>query len=161
MTRVVCWNMNYRRASWRTLAQMGADVALLQEPCKVPPDAADGVEISLPSLPEITSPASLAAASPPDLFTGHRSNRLTWCFTAAQAAVAEGCRGPLERSCGPRGRGTHRPGPRRLPADRLRPRPRADAGVRGGGPGRRPRHLPPAAASSPTRSPSSAAASTP
>ena len=27
MTRVVCWNMNYRRASWRTLAQMGADVA--------------------------------------------------------------------------------------------------------------------------------------
>ena len=110
MTRVVCWNMNYRRASWRTLAQMGADVALLQEPCKVPPDAADGVEISLPSLPEITSPASLAAASPPDLFTGHRSNRRTWCLTAAQAAVAEGCRGPLERSCGPRGMNRMRKG---------------------------------------------------
>ena len=42
----------------------------------------------------------------------------------------------------PPGRGTHRPGPRRLPADRLRPQPRADAGVRGGRPGRRPRHLP-------------------
>ena len=36
--------------------------------------------------------------------------------------------------------------PRRLPADRRRPRPRAGAGVRDGGPRRRPRHLPPALA---------------
>ncbi len=45
MIKVVCWNMNYRRAAWRTLAQMGADVALLQEPCGVPPEVADPVEI--------------------------------------------------------------------------------------------------------------------
>ena len=48
MIKVVCWNMNYRRAAWRTLSQIGADVALLQEPCRVPPDVADRVEIEPP-----------------------------------------------------------------------------------------------------------------
>ena len=72
-------------------------------------------------------------------------------------------RAPPRRRAEP-GRGTHRPDPRRLSADRRRPR--TGAGVRGGGPSRRPRHRPPAAgaataASIPTRSPSSAAASTP
>ena len=48
MIKVVCWNMNYRRASWRSLAQMGADVGLLQEPSGVPPDVASVVEIEPP-----------------------------------------------------------------------------------------------------------------
>ena len=48
MTKVVCWNMDYKRDSWRKLVQMDADVALLQEPCKVPPDVADRVEIEPP-----------------------------------------------------------------------------------------------------------------
>lgn len=48
MTTVVCWNMNHIQESWRTLTKMGADVALLQEPCKVPPDLADRVDIEPP-----------------------------------------------------------------------------------------------------------------
>ena len=48
MTKVVCWNMDYKRASWRKLVQMDADVALLQEPTRVPPDVADRVEIEPP-----------------------------------------------------------------------------------------------------------------
>ena len=45
MTKVVCWNMGYKRESWRRLVRMGADVALLQEPCRVPREIADRVEI--------------------------------------------------------------------------------------------------------------------
>lgn len=48
MIKVVCWNMHYRRASWRALAQMGADVALLQEPSRPPPDVASTVDIEPP-----------------------------------------------------------------------------------------------------------------
>ena len=48
MPKVVCWNMDYKRDSWRKLVQMDADVALLQEPCRVPPDVADRVEIEPP-----------------------------------------------------------------------------------------------------------------
>lgn len=44
MTKVVCWNMRYKRDSWRMLVQMGADVALLQETCRPPSDVADLVE---------------------------------------------------------------------------------------------------------------------
>lgn len=33
MLTVACWNMQYKSESWRTLVQMGADTALLQEPC--------------------------------------------------------------------------------------------------------------------------------
>ena len=83
--------------------------------------------------------------------------------------VDDGGRGvlpdPPRRRAEP-GRRTDGPGPRRLPANRRRSRPRAGAAVRGGGPRRRPRHLATdhdvaAAASSPTRSPAAAAASTP
>ena len=45
MTKVVCWNMGYKRESWRRLVRMGADVALLREPCRVPREIADRVEI--------------------------------------------------------------------------------------------------------------------
>ena len=48
MTTIVCWNMAYRRESWRELVRMGADVALLQEPCTVPDDVADHVDIGPP-----------------------------------------------------------------------------------------------------------------
>ena len=58
--------------------------------------------------------------------------------------------GPPRRRAQP-GPGTDGPDPRRLPADRLRPRPRSEAGVRGGGPRRRPRHLPPASPARPRR----------
>ena len=44
MTKVVSWNMRYRREPWRELARMGADVALLQETCNVPSDLADDIE---------------------------------------------------------------------------------------------------------------------
>ena len=40
MTKVVCWNTARRREPWRCLAKMDADVALLQEACKPPPDIA-------------------------------------------------------------------------------------------------------------------------
>ena len=47
MTKVVCWNMGWKGESWRTLAQMrdDVDVALLQEPSRVPPDVADRVDL--------------------------------------------------------------------------------------------------------------------
>ena len=48
MTKVVCWNMNHKLKSWQKLVQMGADVALLQEPCGVPYDVADRVAIEPP-----------------------------------------------------------------------------------------------------------------
>ena len=40
MTTVVCWNTARRREPWRQLVEMEADVALLQEACKPPPDVA-------------------------------------------------------------------------------------------------------------------------
>ena len=42
--RVVFWNMAFRRQPWRELAAMDADVALLQETCKPPPDLPSHVE---------------------------------------------------------------------------------------------------------------------
>lgn len=42
--RVVSWNMDFRRQSWRELATMDADVALLQETCKPPADLPSHVE---------------------------------------------------------------------------------------------------------------------
>lgn len=45
MTKVVCWNMHLRRKPWRTLVEMEADIALLQESAKVPPEIADRVEL--------------------------------------------------------------------------------------------------------------------
>ena len=46
MIRFVCWNMNFKQASWRTLAtnSMDADVALVQEPCKIPADVAGRID---------------------------------------------------------------------------------------------------------------------
>ena len=44
MIRFVCWNMGYKQASWRTLAGMDADVALVQEPCRPPADVAGQVD---------------------------------------------------------------------------------------------------------------------
>ena len=43
MTTVVCWNTARRREPWRRLLEMSADVALLQEACKPPPDVADRI----------------------------------------------------------------------------------------------------------------------
>ena len=40
---VVSWNIAKRREPWRQLVQMGADVALLQEAGRVPPDVAEHV----------------------------------------------------------------------------------------------------------------------
>ena len=48
MTTVVCWNMAYRRESWRELVRMEADIALLQEPCRAPDEVADRVNIGPP-----------------------------------------------------------------------------------------------------------------
>lgn len=47
MTKVVCWNMGWKRESWRTLARMQSDVdvALLQEVCRVPHEVADDVDL--------------------------------------------------------------------------------------------------------------------
>ena len=71
--------------------------------------------------------------------------------SSASTAVAAACfRARLARDPSPRP-GTHRPGSRWLPAYRRRPRPRTGAAVRGGGPGRRSRHLPSPAASRPRR----------
>ena len=44
VTKVVCWNMGHRRQPWRELAEMDADVALLQETCAPPSDLPDHVE---------------------------------------------------------------------------------------------------------------------
>lgn len=43
MTTVVSWNIAKRREVWRELVDMGADVALLQEPGSPPGDVADRV----------------------------------------------------------------------------------------------------------------------
>ena len=45
MTTVVCWNMKWEKEPWKWLVEMGADVALLQEVCRVPDDVADRVEV--------------------------------------------------------------------------------------------------------------------
>lgn len=49
MIRIVCWNMNRDRKSWRCLAEMKrngrADVALLQECCSLPGELSDQFEI--------------------------------------------------------------------------------------------------------------------
>ena len=47
MTRVVCWNMGWKRESWRTLAKMrnDFDIALLQETCTMPADVAEHVDL--------------------------------------------------------------------------------------------------------------------
>ena len=44
MIRFVCWNMGFKQASWRVLAGMDADVALVQEPCRAPADVAGRVD---------------------------------------------------------------------------------------------------------------------
>ena len=44
MIRFVCWNMGFKQASWRVLAGMDADVALVQEPCRTPADVAGQVD---------------------------------------------------------------------------------------------------------------------
>ena len=44
-TTVVCWNIAARRKPWRQLRDMDADVALLQEARKPPPEVADGADI--------------------------------------------------------------------------------------------------------------------
>ena len=44
MIRFVCWNMGFKRASWRVLAGMDADIALVQEPCRPPVDVARQVD---------------------------------------------------------------------------------------------------------------------
>ena len=47
-TTVVSWNIAKRHAAWRQLVDMGADVALLQEAGKPPPDVADRVDTGPP-----------------------------------------------------------------------------------------------------------------
>ncbi|MCY3539712.1 MAG: hypothetical protein OXH10_07670 [bacterium] len=47
-TKVVCWNIARINDPWRELAEMDADVALLQEAGKVPEDVASEVEIGPP-----------------------------------------------------------------------------------------------------------------
>lgn len=44
MIRFVCWNMGFKRDSWRVLAGMDADVALVQEPCRRPAEVAGQVD---------------------------------------------------------------------------------------------------------------------
>lgn len=44
VTRVVCWNMAYKRQPWRELAEMDADLALVQETCRPPGDLPAHVE---------------------------------------------------------------------------------------------------------------------
>ena len=44
-TTVVCWNIAARREPWRQLRDMGADVALLQEARKPPPDVVGEADI--------------------------------------------------------------------------------------------------------------------
>ena len=45
MTRVVCWNVSRRKKPWHQLLEMDADVALLQEARKPPPEVAGQVGI--------------------------------------------------------------------------------------------------------------------
>ena len=45
VTKVVSWNIAKRHDPWRELVAMDADVALLQEAGRVPPDVADQVEL--------------------------------------------------------------------------------------------------------------------
>ena len=42
--KVVSWNMAHKRESWRYLANMDVDLALLQETCKPPSDVAARIE---------------------------------------------------------------------------------------------------------------------
>ncbi len=68
--------------------------------------------------------------------------------------VAGGGRGALPgppRRRAESGQGTNGAGPRGLPSDRRRARPGPSAPLRGGGPDRRPRQLPPASSSRPRR----------
>lgn len=44
VTKIVCWNMAHRRQPWRELAEMDADIALLQETCEPPSDLPAHVE---------------------------------------------------------------------------------------------------------------------
>ena len=44
-TTVVCWNIAKRHNAWRQLVEMDADVALLQEAGRYPPDVASKVDI--------------------------------------------------------------------------------------------------------------------
>ena len=45
--RILCWNMQHKRASWRFLSERRecADVALLQEACTAPPDVAARLDV--------------------------------------------------------------------------------------------------------------------
>ena len=43
--RIVSWNMAHKRASWRYLADMDVDLALLQETCRPPADVAARIQI--------------------------------------------------------------------------------------------------------------------
>ena len=45
--RIVCWNMQHKRASWRFLRERHAyaDVALLQEACTPPPEVATALDV--------------------------------------------------------------------------------------------------------------------
>ena len=44
VTKVVCWNMAHKRQPWRELAEMDADLALLQETCRPPSDLPAHIE---------------------------------------------------------------------------------------------------------------------
>ena len=43
--KIVSWNMQHKRESWRRLVDMDIDLALLQETCRPPADVADRIEI--------------------------------------------------------------------------------------------------------------------
>ncbi len=45
MLKINSWNMAHKRASWRCLADMDIDVALLQETCRPPSDVAARLEV--------------------------------------------------------------------------------------------------------------------
>lgn len=53
-TKVVCWNIARINDPWRELAEMDADVALLQEAGKVPEDVASKVQIGPPNIGTLT-----------------------------------------------------------------------------------------------------------
>ncbi len=44
MTKVVCWNINKNKKCWDELLDMGADVALIQEAGKIPPDLVSRID---------------------------------------------------------------------------------------------------------------------
>lgn len=44
VTKIVCWNMGHKRQPWREMAEMDADVALLQETYNPPSDLPSHVE---------------------------------------------------------------------------------------------------------------------